>query len=112
MLREEEREVISSRHEILLSYRDKDYYIHCDIDCIFTEWFDAGVLLGELEELTEDNGRCIVGVSEYGEIEEVLAETHSEEFMERLGGVYLNCGFICFHRIKRIDMVEVLKGME
>lgn len=115
MLREEEMEAIKGRHEILSSYREKDYYIHCDIDCVFTEWFDAGVLLGELEELTEDNGRCIVGVSEYEEIESVLAETHSEEFMTKLQGVYLNCGFICFHRIKRIDidkLIEFLKGSD
>lgn len=81
-------------NEINYSYNEHVRLIHCDIDGVFTERFDLGRFLGEVREVPRG---CIGGCNEYDDIAEGLLETHDRDFMERLGGVYLNCGMMVFN---------------
>ncbi|MEE3450978.1 MAG: hypothetical protein VZR27_09880 [Acutalibacteraceae bacterium] len=83
-------------------------YIHCDIDGIFLEDSNLELLFDGIDSVIADNDSpLLIGVNEYDDIEPALAKTHSEEFMTRLQGVYLNCGFICFYNVPAFDLAEL-----
>ena len=84
-------------------------YIHCDIDGIFLEDCNLDLLFDGIDSVIADNdsSSLLIGVNEYDDIEPALAKTHSEEFMTRLQGVYLNCGFICFYNVPTFDLAEL-----
>lgn len=83
-------------------------YIHCDIDGIFLEDSNLELLFDGIDSVIADNDSpLLIGVNEYDDIEPALAKTHSSEFMERLEGVYLNCGFICFYNVPAFDLSEL-----
>ena len=84
-------------------------YIHCDIDGIFLEDSNLELLFDGIDSIIADNdsSSLLIGVNEYDDIEPALAKTHSSEFMERLDGVYLNCGFICFYNVPTFDLTEL-----
>lgn len=113
---------IEALRQIPMSYEDlyatkkRDTYIHCDIDGIFTEWFDLDLLLDEIEESSSKVlGECIVGVNEYEDIKEALAEAHSEKFIAGLDGVYINAGLVAFCNFRAIDeekLIEFLNGRD
>ena len=81
-------------------------YIHCDIDGIFLEDSNLDLLFDGIDSLIADNDgeSLLIGVNEYDDICPALTKTHSEEFMTRLQGVYLNCGFICFYNVPSLDL--------
>lgn len=83
-------------------------YIHCDIDGIFLEDSNLDLLFDGIDSVISDNDSpLLIGVNEYDDIEPALAKTHSSEFMTRLQGVYLNCGFICFYNVPTFDLTEL-----
>lgn len=84
-------------------------YIHCDIDGIFLEDSNLELLFDGIDSVIADNDSpsLLIGVNEYDDIEPALAKTHSSEFMERLEGVYLNCGFICFYNVPTFDLTDL-----
>ena len=83
-------------------------YIHCDIDGIFLEDSNLELLFDGIDSVIADNDSpLLIGVNEYDDIEPTLAKTHSSEFMERLDGVYLNCGFICFYNVPPINLTDL-----
>lgn len=83
-------------------------YIHCDIDGIFLEDSNLELLFDGIDSVIADNDSpLLIGVNEYDDIEPALAKTHSEEFMKRLDGVYLNCGFICFYNVPSLDFTDL-----
>ena len=84
-------------------------YIHCDIDGIFLEDSNLELLFDGIDSIIADNdsSSLLIGVNEYDDIHNALAKTHSEEFMKRLDGVYLNCGFICFYNVPTFDLTEL-----
>ena len=84
-------------------------YIHCDIDGIFLEDSNLELLFDGIDSIIADNdsSSLLIGVNEYDDIEPALAKTHSEEFMQRLDGVYLNCGFICFYNVPTFDLTDL-----
>lgn len=83
-------------------------YIHCDIDGIFLEDSNLELLFDGIDSVIADNDSpLLIGVNEYDDIEPALTKTHSEEFMTRLQGVYLNCGFICFYNVPTFDLAEL-----
>lgn len=83
-------------------------YIHCDIDGIFLEDSNLELLFDGIDSVIADNDSpLLIGVNEYDDISTALAKTHSEEFMTRLQGVYLNCGFICFYNVPTFDLSEL-----
>ena len=84
-------------------------YIHCDIDGIFLEDSNLELLFDGIDSIIADNdsSSLLIGVNEYDDIEPALAKTHSSEFMERLDGVYLNCGFICFYNVPPINLTDL-----
>lgn len=84
-------------------------YIHCDIDGIFLEDSNLELLFDGIDSVIADNdsSSLLIGVNEYDDIEPALSKTHSEEFMTRLQGVYLNCGFICFYNVPAFDLTEL-----
>lgn len=84
-------------------------YIHCDIDGIFLEDSNLELLFDGIDSVIADNDSfsLLIGVNEYDDISTALAKTHSEEFMTRLQGVYLNCGFICFYNVPTFDLAEL-----
>ena len=84
-------------------------YIHCDIDGIFLEDSNLDLLFDGIDSLIADNDSesLLIGVNEYDDISNALAKTHSSEFMTRLQGVYLNCGFICFYDVPTFDLAEL-----
>ena len=84
-------------------------YIHCDIDGIFLEDSNLELLFDGIDSVIADNdsSSLLIGVNEYDDIEPALAKTHSEEFMTRLQGVYLNCGFICFYNVPTFDLSDL-----
>ena len=83
-------------------------YIHCDIDGIFLEDCNLDLLFDGIGSVIADNDSpLLIGVNEYNDIEPALAKTHSEEFMTRLQGVYLNCGFICFYNVPTFDLSDL-----
>lgn len=83
-------------------------YIHCDIDGIFLEDSNLELLFDGIDSVIADNDSpLLIGVNEYDDIEPALAKTHSSEFMTRLQGVYLNCGFICFYNVPTFDLAEL-----
>lgn len=84
-------------------------YIHCDIDGIFLEDSNLELLFDGIDSVIADNdsSSLLIGVNEYDDIEPALAKTHSEEFMTRLQGVYLNCGFICFYNVPAFDLSDL-----
>ena len=84
-------------------------YIHCDIDGIFLEDSNLDLLFDGIDSVIADNDgeSLLIGVNEYDDISNALAKTHSSEFMERLDGVYLNCGFICFYNVPTIDLTDL-----
>ena len=83
-------------------------YIHCDIDGIFLEDSNLELLFDGIDSVIADNDSpLLIGVNEYDDIEPALAKTHSSEFMERLKGVYLNCGFICFYNVPPINLTDL-----
>ena len=83
-------------------------YIHCDIDGIFLEDSNLELLFDGIDSVIADNDSpLLIGVNEHDDIEPALAKTHSEEFMTRLQGVYLNCGFICFYNVPAFDLTEL-----
>lgn len=83
-------------------------YIHCDIDGIFLEDSNLELLFDGIDSVIADNDSpLLIGVNEYDDISTVLAKTHSEEFMTRLDGVYLNCGFICFYNVPPLDLTDL-----
>ena len=84
-------------------------YIHCDIDGIFLEDSNLELLFDGIDSIIADNdsSSLLIGVNEYDDIEPTLAKTHSSEFMERLDGVYLNCGFICFYNVPPINLTDL-----
>lgn len=84
-------------------------YIHCDIDGIFLEDSNLELLFDGIDSVIADNDgeSLLIGVNEYDDISNVLTKTHSSEFMERLEGVYLNCGFICFYNVPTFDLAEL-----
>lgn len=84
-------------------------YIHCDIDGIFLEDSNLELLFDGIDSVIADNdsSSLLIGVNEYDDIQPVLAKTHSEEFMKRLEGVYLNCGFICFYNVPTFDLTDL-----
>lgn len=84
-------------------------YIHCDIDGIFLEDSNLELLFDGIDSVIADNDgeSLLIGVNEYDDIEPALAKTHSSEFMERLDGVYLNCGFICFYNVPTFDLSDL-----
>ena len=84
-------------------------YIHCDIDGIFLEDSNLELLFDGIDSVIADNDgeSLLIGVNEYDDIEPALVKTHSEEFMRRLDGVYLNCGFICFYNVPTFDLTEL-----
>ena len=84
-------------------------YIHCDIDGIFLEDSNLELLFDGIDSVIADNDGefLLIGVNEYDDIEPALTKTHSEEFMKRLDGVYLNCGFICFYNVPTFDLTDL-----
>lgn len=83
-------------------------YIHCDIDGIFLEDSNLELLFDGIDSVIADNDSpLLIGVNEYDDISTALAKTHSEEFMTRLQGVYLNCGFICFYNVPPLDLTDL-----
>ena len=83
-------------------------YIHCDIDGIFLEDSNLELLFDGIDSVIADNDSpLLIGVNEYDDIEPTLAKTHSSEFMERLDGVYLNCGFICFYNVPELPLSDL-----
>lgn len=84
-------------------------YIHCDIDGIFLEDSNLDLLFDGIDSVIADNDgeSLLIGVNEYDDIEPALAKTHSEEFMQRLDGVYLNCGFICFYNVPELPLSDL-----
>ena len=84
-------------------------YIHCDIDGIFLEDSNLDLLFDGIDSVIADNDgeSLLIGVNEYDDIEPALAKTHSEEFMQRLDGVYLNCGFICFYNVPSLSLSDL-----
>ena len=84
-------------------------YIHCDIDGIFLEDSNLELLFDGIDSVIADNdsSSLLIGVNEYDDIEPALSKTHSSEFMTRLQGVYLNCGFICFYNVPTFDLAEL-----
>lgn len=84
-------------------------YIHCDIDGIFLEDSNLELLFDGIDSVIADNDgeSLLIGVNEYDDISNALVKTHSSEFMERLDGVYLNCGFICFYNVPTIDLTDL-----
>ena len=83
-------------------------YIHCDIDGIFLEDSNLELLFDGIDSVIADNdSSSLIGVNEYDDISNALAKTHSSEFMTRLQGVYLNCGFICFYNVPPINLTEL-----
>lgn len=83
-------------------------YIHCDIDGIFLEDSNLELLFDGIDSVIADNDSpLLIGVNEYDDISTALAKTHSSEFMTRLQGVYLNCGFICFYNVPTFDLAEL-----
>lgn len=84
-------------------------YIHCDIDGVFLEDCNLDLLFDGIDSVIADNDgeSLLIGVNEYDDISNALAKTHSEEFMTRLQGVYLNCGFICFYNVPTFDLAEL-----
>lgn len=84
-------------------------YIHCDIDGIFLEDSNLELLFDGIDSVIADNDgeSLLIGVNEYDDIEPALAKTHSEEFMRRLDGVYLNCGFICFYNVPELPLSDL-----
>lgn len=84
-------------------------YIHCDIDGIFLEDSNLELLFDGIDSVIADNDSesLLIGVNEYDDIEPALAKTHSSEFMERLEGVYLNCGFICFYNVPELPLSDL-----
>lgn len=84
-------------------------YIHCDIDGIFLEDSNLELLFDGIDSVIADNDgeSLLIGVNEYDDIEPALAKAHSSEFMERLEGVYLNCGFICFYNVPTFDLSDL-----
>lgn len=84
-------------------------YIHCDIDGIFLEDSNLELLFDGIDSVIADNDgeSLLIGVNEYDDISNALAKTHSEEFMKRLDGVYLNCGFICFYNVPSLDLTDL-----
>lgn len=84
-------------------------YIHCDIDGIFLEDSNLELLFDGIDSVIADNdsSSLLIGVNEYDDIEPALAKAHSSEFMERLEGVYLNCGFICFYNVPTFDLSDL-----
>ena len=84
-------------------------YIHCDIDGIFLEDSNLELLFDGIDSVIADNDgeSLLIGVNEYDDIEPALSKTHSEEFMTRLQGVYLNCGFICFYNVPTFDLSDL-----
>ena len=84
--------------------------VHCDIDGIFTEWFDVEEFMNEVME--ECHVPCIAGVNEHDDIRGALSSSHSKGFMEKIGGVYLNAGFLVFYGIRHIDVYEMLEYLK
>lgn len=84
-------------------------YIHCDIDGIFLEDSNLELLFDGIDSVIADNdsSSLLIGVNEYDDISNALAKTHSSEFMERLKGVYLNCGFICFYNVPELPLSDL-----
>lgn len=84
-------------------------YIHCDIDGIFLEDSNLELLFDGIDSVIADNDgeSLLIGVNEYDDISNALAKTHSEEFMRRLDGVYLNCGFICFYNVPELPLSDL-----
>jgi hypothetical protein len=84
-------------------------YIHCDIDGIFLEDSNLELLFDGIDSVISDNdsSSLLIGVNEYDDIEPALAKTHSSEFMERLEGVYLSCGFICFYNVPTFNLTDL-----
>ena len=84
-------------------------YIHCDIDGIFLEDSNLELLFDGIDSVIADNDgeSLLIGVNEYDDISTALSKTHSEEFMTRLQGVYLNCGFICFYNVPTFDLTDL-----
>ena len=84
-------------------------YIHCDIDGIFLKDSNLELLFDGIDSVIADNDgeSLLIGVNEYDDIEPALAKAHSSEFMERLEGVYLNCGFICFYNVPTFDLSDL-----
>lgn len=84
-------------------------YIHCDIDGIFLDDCNLELLFDGIDSVIADNDgeSLLIGVNEYDDISNALAKTHSSEFMERLKGVYLNCGFICFYNVPPLDFTDL-----
>lgn len=84
-------------------------YIHCDIDGIFLEDSNLELLFDGIDSVIADNDgeSLLIGVNEYDDISTALAKTHSSEFMERLDGVYLNCGFICFYNVPSLPLSDL-----
>lgn len=83
-------------------------YVHCDIDGVFLEDSNLELLFDGIDSVIADNDSpLLIGVNEYDDISTALAKTHSEEFMTRLQGVYLNCGFICFYNVPPLDLTDL-----
>lgn len=84
-------------------------YIHCDIDGIFLEDSNLELLFDDIDSVIADNdsSSLLIGVNEYDDISTTLAKTHSSEFMTRLQGVYLNCGFICFYNVPELSLSDL-----
>ena len=83
-------------------------YIHCDIDGIFLEDSNLELLFDGIDSVIADNDSpLLIGVNEYDDISTALAKTHSEEFITRLQGVYLNCGFICFYNVPSLSLSDL-----
>lgn len=84
-------------------------YIHCDIDGIFLEDSNLELLFDGIDSVIADNdsSSLLIGVNEFDDISTILTKTHSSEFMTRLQGVYLNCGFICFYDVPAFDLAEL-----
>lgn len=83
-------------------------YIHCDIDGIFLEDSNLELLFDGIDSVIADNDSpLLIGVNEYDDISTALAKTHSSEFMTRLQGVYLNCGFICFYNVLELPLSDL-----
>lgn len=92
-----------------VDYDNGIVYIHCDIDGIFLEDCNLELLFDGIDSLIADNDgeSLLIGVNEYDDICPALTKTHSSEFMERLEGVYLNCGFICFYNVPSLDLTNL-----
>jgi len=83
-------------------------YIHCDIDGMFLEDCNLDLLFDGIDSVIADNDSpLLIGVNEYDDISTTLSKTHSSEFMTRLQGVYLNCGFICFYNVPTFDLADL-----